>query len=226
MAQGCEDTLALPLLGVPLGVKDNLCTEGVPTTAASRILEGYRPSYDASVVSKLKLAGGIAVSLGSPRTCRRGQTRKSLCSAPDQQSGVHRLEPTVSEELQGQLPPARMFGTSSNHSIRMRRPEDLAERGHPQLEEIYLGWFPPKTIGSSWCSKRLKAQPSSCQHAHVHAPVSHVSTILCEEIFCLNIPKRVDFVTVFFFCLGSARQDEHGRVWHGIDNRNIGLPGH
>lgn len=62
VAEGCKDTLTLPLLGVPLGVKDNLCTAGVPTTAASRILEGYRPSYDASVVSKLKQAGGIVVS--------------------------------------------------------------------------------------------------------------------------------------------------------------------
>eukprot|EP00752_Nemacystus_decipiens_P009166 g8188.t1 len=61
VAEKCEDTLALPLLGVPLGIKDNLCTEGVPTTAASRILEGYLPSYDATVVSKLKLAGGIAL---------------------------------------------------------------------------------------------------------------------------------------------------------------------
>lgn len=54
--------MALPLLGVPLGVKDNLCTQGVPTTAASRILEGYLPSYDAAVVSKLKQAGGVVVS--------------------------------------------------------------------------------------------------------------------------------------------------------------------
>ena len=59
--EGCKETLALPLVGVPLGVKDNLCTKGVPTTAASRILEGYRPSYDATVVSKLKQAGGIVV---------------------------------------------------------------------------------------------------------------------------------------------------------------------
>ncbi|CAN0236950.1 unnamed protein product [Ascophyllum nodosum] len=59
--EGCKETLALPLVGVPLGVKDNLCTKGVPTTAASRILEGYRPSYDATVVSKLKQAGGIVL---------------------------------------------------------------------------------------------------------------------------------------------------------------------
>lgn len=62
VAQGCKETLALPLLGVPVGVKDNLCTKGVPTTAASRILEGYLPSYDAAVVSKLKEAGAIVVS--------------------------------------------------------------------------------------------------------------------------------------------------------------------
>lgn len=46
-----------------MAVKDNLCTKGVPTTAASRILEGYLPSYDASVVSKLKHAGAILVRI-------------------------------------------------------------------------------------------------------------------------------------------------------------------
>lgn len=40
----------LPLAGVPIGIKDNLCTRGVRTTCASRILEGYIPPYDAHVV--------------------------------------------------------------------------------------------------------------------------------------------------------------------------------
>lgn len=61
VSEGCKETLALPLLGVPLGVKDNLCTAGVSTTAGSRILEGYLPSYDAQAVSKLKEAGGIVL---------------------------------------------------------------------------------------------------------------------------------------------------------------------
>jgi aspartyl-tRNA(Asn)/glutamyl-tRNA(Gln) amidotransferase subunit A len=48
-----------PLAGVPVAVKDNLCTRGVPTTCASRILEGYLPPYDAHVVEALRAAGAI-----------------------------------------------------------------------------------------------------------------------------------------------------------------------
>jgi aspartyl-tRNA(Asn)/glutamyl-tRNA(Gln) amidotransferase subunit A len=46
-----------PLGGVPLGVKDLFCTEGVPSQAGSKILEGYRPPYTATVVRKLAEAG-------------------------------------------------------------------------------------------------------------------------------------------------------------------------
>ncbi len=46
-----------PLAGVPLAVKDLFCTEGVPSQAGSRILEGYRPPYTASVVQRLAAAG-------------------------------------------------------------------------------------------------------------------------------------------------------------------------
>src|SRR5690349_23736703 len=48
---------ATPLAGVPLAVKDLFCTEGVPSQAGSRILEGYLPPYTATVVDKLKAAG-------------------------------------------------------------------------------------------------------------------------------------------------------------------------
>ncbi len=46
-----------PLGGVPLAVKDLFCTEGIPSQAGSRILEGYRPPYTATVVAKLAAAG-------------------------------------------------------------------------------------------------------------------------------------------------------------------------
>ena len=50
-----------PLAGVPLVLKDNMCTRGVPTTCSSRILEGWRPPYDATVVERLRAAGAILV---------------------------------------------------------------------------------------------------------------------------------------------------------------------
>jgi aspartyl-tRNA(Asn)/glutamyl-tRNA(Gln) amidotransferase subunit A len=50
-----------PLAGVPLALKDNLCTRGIPTTCSSRILEGWHPPYDATVVERLAAAGAIAI---------------------------------------------------------------------------------------------------------------------------------------------------------------------
>jgi len=48
-----------PIAGVPLALKDVLAQKGVPTTAGSKILQGWRPPYDSTVVSKLKDAGVV-----------------------------------------------------------------------------------------------------------------------------------------------------------------------
>ena len=48
-----------PLAGVPIAVKDVLTTRGIPTTAASKILEGWRPPYDSTVVQRLRAAGTV-----------------------------------------------------------------------------------------------------------------------------------------------------------------------
>ncbi len=50
-----------PLAGVPVALKDNMCTRGVPTTCSSKILEGWVPPYDATVVERLRAAGAITV---------------------------------------------------------------------------------------------------------------------------------------------------------------------
>jgi len=50
-----------PLAGIPVVVKDNLCTEGVRTTAGSRILGDYQPPYSATAVNKLLDAGAILI---------------------------------------------------------------------------------------------------------------------------------------------------------------------
>lgn len=48
-----------PLAGIPMALKDNLCTEGIPTTCASRFLENYRPPYDATVWERLRSCGAV-----------------------------------------------------------------------------------------------------------------------------------------------------------------------
>ena len=54
---GGRDERRAPARGIPVAVKDIFCTEGIPTTAGSRILEGYRPPYTATAVRKLREAG-------------------------------------------------------------------------------------------------------------------------------------------------------------------------
>ena len=49
------------LAGVPVAVKDNICTEGLATTAGSRMLEDYRPPYTATAVARLEAAGAIVI---------------------------------------------------------------------------------------------------------------------------------------------------------------------
>jgi aspartyl-tRNA(Asn)/glutamyl-tRNA(Gln) amidotransferase subunit A len=50
-----------PLAGVPVALKDNLCTRGIPTTASSRILQSFVPPFDATVVARLEAAGAVLI---------------------------------------------------------------------------------------------------------------------------------------------------------------------
>ena len=50
-----------PLAGVPVAVKDMFCTTDLPTTAGSRILEGWQPPYDSTAVARLRAAGAVVI---------------------------------------------------------------------------------------------------------------------------------------------------------------------
>ena len=90
MADGNDPGL---LAGVPVALKDNLCTRGVPTTCSSRILEGWRPPYDATVVTRLAPGRGGGGGQDQHGRVRHGVVHRDLGLRSHPQPARHRPGP-------------------------------------------------------------------------------------------------------------------------------------
>lgn len=74
-----KEGIASPLCGIPMTLKDNICTDGLLTTCCSKILSDFKPYYDAAVWEKLKANGAVLLGKANMDEFAMGSTSESSC---------------------------------------------------------------------------------------------------------------------------------------------------
>jgi aspartyl-tRNA(Asn)/glutamyl-tRNA(Gln) amidotransferase subunit A len=81
------------MCGIPLGIKDLFCTEGVASQAASNILEGFRPRYESTVTAQLWASGAVMLGKLNMDEFAMGSSNETSCYGPVASPGAARRQP-------------------------------------------------------------------------------------------------------------------------------------
>ena len=186
-----------PLLGVPVTVKDVICTRGQPTTAASKILAGFEPPYDATVVTRLVDAGAVIIGKTNCDEFAMGSSTEHSAYGPSRNPWAADRTPGGSSGGAAAAVAARMapvsIGSDTGGSIR----QPAAFCGVVGLKPTYgrvsrygllafassLDQIGPLTltVADAAIVLAVLAGPDPCDATSVNEPVAHYRNALTAD---------------------------------------------